>query len=234
MALDAGRPRVHGGRVLVLMAGRTGLGHALALGRVGRADLLVAIGARSTLGRLVFVRVVAAQAFLSAVHLDSRQLALWLSVAALAVTRPERRNQGRLAATTAEAARTLREAWLIERRQRRFTAAIVDREGMAVGAVCGRARTQAQAGFRAGVLDARLLGVAGGAALRRHRAHAALLERVTAATGDAVLQHVHAMAGHGAGHVPSLLHADARAPALVSTGREQRGHQEGRDQPEDR
>lgn len=233
VTIDAGTARVGGCGVLVLVARRADFGGRFAVGCVGGRNILVTVAARSALGGLVFVRAMTAQAILRAVDFDRRQLPLLLRVAALAIAGTERSEERWLATASAQAAAAAAGAGLLQRGQRRFVAATLERKSVTAGAVGLEVPSEARARFARCVLDLRLFFVAHGAAVRRHFADLALLEAVTAAALDALFEHVSAMASHRARNLPGLLNVDARL-GLVTASRNHRCHQHGREQPNER
>ena len=211
---DARRECVFGRRVPVLVAGRAGFNQRFTLRRVAGRDLLVTIGAGGRLRR-PFVRLVAAETGLRAVHLYRRESAHLNGVAAFALRR--------LITLDCEPAPTQacvdRSAVNGDARglglQRFFAARPLECERVAVRAHRLGSRTEALGGFRRRVLDVSFFFVARRAAIGRHWPHLVRGRSVALRTFDLLVLNVNAMTRDIASKAPGLVDIHASAPLPV-------------------
>lgn len=227
----AAEARSHALGVLVRVTSLANLSRSFARRGMRRVHVVVAVGARRALRLGIIVRAVAGQALLSAVHLDRRNVALLLGMAALAIAGRERVQHWdeRPGATTADAAAPasitaagaagataaapaaegvsgIHHADLV------FVAAAVERENVAAGAIGFGARAELLRGLFARVLDVSLLLVAAGAARGVDLADLVVRHLVTLGARRLVLDDVHAVAGDCARDAPRFLHVDPAPP----------------------
>ena len=165
MAVHAGRERVFGGRVLVLVARLADLVGALALRGMLGVDLRMAVGAGRRLGGGILVRSVAAEARLGRVRPHGGLGALLQGVATLAVALlvgPDLARQRSLPRVRE------RQGGGLRRPEQRLVvvSGAFQREGVAQRAIGLGARAEAMLCLGTRVFDASLLGVARHATLR--------------------------------------------------------------------
>lgn len=192
------------------MAGLASFRRALAVSRMSRRDVFVAIGTGCARRWPCFVWLVAAQAILGAMHRHGWRLSLRRGVAAFAVAGTKCAHERRLAtpvraalASGAEQARSV-----VEAARYGVVATPIEREGVARRAIRPGRVSELVRSLGRCVLDTRLLLMASRAASGVHVAYLAFADFVAARARDALPQYVRTVAAHRACHVPRLLDVD--------------------------
>jgi len=156
------------------------------------------------------VRLVAAEAGLSAVHRHRRECSLLLRVATLAIrglVGLHTQRAGPCAAVDRNARRFLPQGF--------FVARALERERVAGGANCFAASPEAFHRLGFGVANVAFFLVAGCAAIRRHRTHLLFRRGVTLHAFDLLTDDVNAMTGHVARKAPRFVDVHAGPPLPV-------------------